>query len=173
MKRYFIVDAKRDEVNTDQSTVVVASVKFLNEGKPQWLNWVDADGITGLILSERDIFDELLENCKDNDDSAIIEYLDENAISKFEGIDFEESYDTPYDSIYRFDPENPANPLIRFLFSLSLCPMEQTDNLIVLAKEKYIDEVEIPMNDAEKCYLDAKNVLDALTEEDIEFNNIP
>ena len=194
MKRYFIIDAKRIEFSTDtkkytidtdvkrneisiidaerykvikdNSPVVVASVKFTDEGEPLWLNFVDVirDGITGLIPSDSDIVDEILEN---SDDSALIDYLDEKSVFEFEGIDFDADYYTPYKSIFEFDPENPANPLIRFLLSLSSCPTEEADGLIALAKGKYIDEVDLPMNDMEKSFLKDLEFINELTEEDI------
>ena len=54
----------------------------------------------------------------------------------------------------RDDPENPAVPLIRYLITLTRYPMKEVDGLMKLVKGKYIDEVEIPMSDDEKEWLE-------------------
>ena len=80
-------------------------------------------------------------------------HVSAHTIFEFEGIELDESYSTPYACMYE-DPENPANPLIRYLLALSLCRMEEVEGIIDLARGKYIDEVEIPLTEAEEDFLE-------------------
>ena len=50
------------------------------------------------------------------------------------------------------DSENPAIPLIRYMITLTRCPLDQVDELLAMAKGRYIDELEIPASDVEEDF---------------------
>ena len=150
MKRYFIEEAKCGVINYGPSGVVITAVKFSVDDVAQWLYVVDVEGILNVVLTDNDIYDELME---DNGDEEFNDYVNAHNIGDFEGIEFDGDYFTTYASMYD-DPENPANPLIRYLLTLNACSMEEVDDLVELAVGKYIDEVDIPVSDEEEEWLE-------------------
>ena len=76
-----------------------------------------------------------------------VEFMSERFIEKFEGITLGD-YDTIFESIKENDG-NPAVPLIRYIILLTRCSEDNVDEIIALAKGKFVDEIVIPQNDTE------------------------
>ena len=150
MQRYYIEDAKCGVVSYGPTGFVVVTVGFNDGAETQWLHMVDVDGILNVVLTEKDIHDELMAN---EDDEAFNEYVNEHNIYEFEGIDFDGDYVTTYNSLHE-NPDNPATALIRYAVTLVQCPMDEVDGLIELAVGKYIDEVDVPMCEEEMDWLE-------------------
>ena len=155
MKRYFIEEVKCGVTAGGMACGpvggdVVASVKF-TEGKKKakWLTMVEVTGILNVFLADRDDFDKIL---LDDFDEEFTEYMNEHAISDFNGIEFGEDYSDSFYSMAE-DPENPAIPLIKYLFALMRCSMEETEDLVKKAKGKYADELDIPVTDVEEDWI--------------------
>ena len=155
MKRYFIEEAKCGISDGGMACSpmdgnVVASVKFRTEDETGWFNMVEVMGIPNCYVTDRDVYEGFI---KEPDDEKFWEYVQEHFITEFNGIEFDDSYFTPYASIAD-DPENPANPLVRYLITLVRCDMEDVEGLIDMAHGKYADELDIPTNDMEEEYLE-------------------
>ena len=161
MTRYLIEEAKcgvTDGALMPCGTMpghVMVAVKFKEfregEEKPaQWLSLAEAEGYPNAYLSDKDIFDRLME--EDMEDTEFDEYLDEHYLEEFNGIAVYDYADL-FESIQE-DPDNPAAPLIRYAVALVRCAMEDVDDLIRMAKGRYADELDIPMSDVEEEYLE-------------------
>ena len=124
---------------------VIASVKVTDGSKVFWLTNVEVTGIPNFYISEEDIFDRLVDVCEDDD---FVEYLDQCVINSFEGIQLGE-YGDIFESIKQ-NEGNPAVSLIRYIILLTRCSMEEEDGVKVLAKRKFVDELEIPASDVER-----------------------
>lgn len=153
MKRYFIEEAKCGITRGGMACGpvqgnVIAMIKY-NDGKEiGWLNIAEVDGIPNWFLTEKDIFDILIEEKFDDD---FTDYLEEHSISKFNGLNVGEYCDI-FSSI-KDAPDNPAVSLLRYAITLVRCSMEELEGLIDLGKGKYADELDIPISDVEKRYL--------------------
>ena len=79
--------------------------------------------------------------------------MNEHAIDEFNGIAFDDDYYGVFSSIAD-DPNNPAAPLIRYLITLVRCRMEETEEIIMLGKNRYADELSIPVSDVETDYME-------------------
>ena len=155
MQRYFIEEVKCGVTEGGMACGpvggnVVASVKF-TEGKEKakWLTMVDVSGFLIVYLTERDNFDKIL---LDDFDDEFNKYMFEHAIVYFNGIEIGEDYSHSFYSMAE-DPENPAIPLIKYLFALMRSGMAETEDLAKMAKGKYADELEIPMTDVEEEWI--------------------
>ena len=154
MKRYFIEEAKCgvSEGGIACGPVggsVVTTVKFNDGEKTGWLSLVEVEGIPNFLLSDRDIHEDLIE--EDYDDKEFWDYTLEINIGEFDGIELGE-YEDIFAS-FADNPENPAVPLVRYMITLTRCPMEEATELLALVKGKFIDEVDIPMSEDEEEYL--------------------
>lgn len=154
MKRYFIEEAKCGVTEGGIACGpvggnVVASVKYNDGEETAWLTLVEVTGFVNVFLTEKEVYTEAI---AEPDDEEFYAYMNEHAIHDFNGIEFDEAYGTSYSSMSE-DPENPANPLIRYLFVLARCTMEELDGLIELAEGRYADELDIPMADVEEEWI--------------------
>ena len=153
MNRFFIEEAKRGVTKGDIaygaiSGNVVVTIKFKEDDHEQWLNMVEFEGVPNVFLSDKDIYEKLLE--EDFEDQDFADYLNEHFIYDFHGIILGE-YEAVFDSISN-DPKNEAIPLIRYMILLARCQMEEVEEILALAAGKYADEIEIPESDVEKEY---------------------
>jgi hypothetical protein len=57
-----------------------------------------------------------------------------------------------YFASFADDPENPAIPLIRYMIALTRCPLDQVEDLLNMARGKYVDELDIPASDVEEDF---------------------
>ncbi len=156
MKRYFIEEAKCGV--TDGGIAcgpipgnVVVGIKFKENGKSQWISFVEVDGIPNVYLSDKDIFDDLVK--EDVEDTEFTDYINEHFIREFNGIAFGLDYSDLFNSVAE-DPDNEALPLIRYMVALVRCSLEEVDDLISMATGRYADELDIPISDVEEEYLE-------------------
>ncbi|MBR3262073.1 MAG: hypothetical protein IKF93_03040 [Lachnospiraceae bacterium] len=151
MKRFLIEEAKRTvtkggpEWEAAPASVVV-TVKYKEDAAAQWLNMVEFEGVPNVFLSDRDIFDKLVE--EDFEDQAFADYLNTHFIEDFNGITMGE-YAAVFDSISN-DPENEAVPLVRYMILLARSSADEAEALIEMSAGKYADEIEIPESDVER-----------------------
>ena len=156
MSRFFIETAKCD-VTTGGIACgpvggeVVASVRFSDGSVTQWISLVEVDGIPNFYLTDKDIFEDLLD-C-DFEDQEFADYLNDHFLDDFNGITFTGEYEDIFISLSE-DSDNPAVPLIRYLIALVRCEMDEVEELIDLATGRYVDELDIPISDLEEEYLE-------------------
>lgn len=77
-------------------------------------------------------------------------YVHEINIGEFNGIELGE-YGDIFAS-FADDPENPAIPLIRYMIALTRCPLDQVEDLLNMARGKYVNELDIPASDVEEDF---------------------
>ena len=149
MKRFLIEDAKCGVANASPMMGIVAtSVKFNDGASSKWFNLAEVDGIPCFYLTEKDVYDVLIEN---DFDDEMQEFFDKSSISEFEGITLGE-YDDIFDSIYE-NPDSPAVPFLRYVFALTRCDIKDVPKLVKRAVGKYVDEIKVPISDVEDDYL--------------------
>ena len=151
MKEYLIEEAKRAVTKggpewEDAPASVVVTVKYKEDAAAQWLNMVEFEGVPNVFLSDRDIFEKLVE--EDFEDQAFADYLNAHFIEDFNGITMGE-YAAVFDSISN-DPENEAVPLVRYMILLARSSADEAEALIEMSAGKYADEIEIPESDVER-----------------------
>lgn len=156
MKRYLIEDAKCGLTEGGMacgpvSGNVVVSVKYHDGDRSGWLSVVEVDSIPNVFQTDEDIFERLL--AEDPHDEAFIRYLQNHSISCFDGIEFGDGYDETFESIAN-GADDPAVPLIRYLVALIRCELDEVNGLIEMAKNRYADELDIPMSDVEEEWLE-------------------
>ena len=170
MKRYLIEDAKCGITDGGMacgpvSGSVIATVKFKEGDKSQYLSLAEVSGIPNFFLTDRDVYDDLIK--EDFDDKEFDSYMNASYISDFNGVELGEYVDV-LESIHE-DPENPAVSLLRYIIALVRCPMEDVDGLVEIASGKYADELEIPISDVEEDYIEDLEDEDYDDEEEEEF----
>ena len=149
MKRFLIEDAKCGVANASPMMGIVAtSVKFNDGESSKWFNLAEVDGIPCFYLTEKDVYDVLIEN---DFDDEMQEFFDKSSILEFEGITLGE-YGDIFDSIYE-NPDNPAVPFLRYVFALTRCDLKDVDKLVKKAVGKHVDEIKVPISDVEDDYL--------------------
>ena len=83
-------------------------------------------------------------------------------IDSFEGIDlncdgcigeYDNMYYRLYDQIFNSKRDNEAAQFLRFVIALITSGENEADELIELAKGRYIDEIDIPVCEMERRYL--------------------
>ncbi|MGI6110020.1 MAG: hypothetical protein ACOYB8_09305 [Eubacteriaceae bacterium] len=156
MKNYFMEDVKcgvtEDKMSPcgPVSGLVAATVKVKDGDKEYWVTNVEVMGIPNFYVSDKDIFQDTLE--ENYDDQEFSDYLHSCEISSFNNLEISGDYDTLLEAIFN-DTENPAVPLLKYLLALTRCEMDQTDELINRGKGHYADEIEIPVSDVEEDYI--------------------
>lgn len=151
MKRYFIKNVRCDITGGGMacgpvSGHVVTSLTIEYDGKTEWLNSIEVDGFPQFNLTEKDIFVSLVK--EDFDDEEFYAYLDEHYIDEFDGLELGAEYSDIFASLHG-NENHPAVALIRYMIDVIRCPMDELENLITLAKGKYIDEVQVPYSEDE------------------------
>lgn len=149
MGKYFVNEVKCSVSNGGMACgpvegTVNVSVNVTEGDKTYWVTNSEFTGIPSFYVTQEDIFDKI----GDIDDEEFAEYLNNKYINEYEGISLGE-YDEIFDSI-KNNSGNPAVSLIRYIILLTRCPMDSVEEIVNLAKGKYIDEVEIPKSDIEK-----------------------
>ena len=154
MKRYLIEEAKCGITDGGMacgpvSGNVVASIKINDGSVTSWLTLVEVDGIVNLFMTDKDIYEETLQN---DFSDEFLAYMNSHAINDVNGLVFSDDYASAFSSISD-DPKNPAVPIVRYLITLVRCDMEETEGLIQMATGKYADELDIPVSDVEEDYI--------------------
>ena len=173
MKRYLIEEAKCGITDGGVacgpvSGNVVASIKINDGTVTSWLTLVEVDGIVNLFMTDRDIYEEILQEDFSDEFQA---YLNSHAIDDVNGLEFSEDYSSAFSSISD-DPENPAVPVVRYLIALVRCDMEETEGLIQMATGKYADELDIPAIDVEEDWIAEMEANDQDESEDDEDEDL-
>lgn len=156
MTRYFIEKAECGIIEGGMacgpiSGNIVVTIQFKDDSKTQWLSLVEVDGIPNVYLSDKDVHKDLV--AEDFNNIEFDKYLNDHYIFNFNGIDLDVDYYSTFESIAT-DPENPAVPLIRYLITLVRCDMDSVEKLIQMASGRYVDELDIPISDVEKDFMD-------------------
>lgn len=123
---------------------VVVSVNVTEGDKSFWLSNAEVTGIPNFYLTDQDIYEKLV----NDDDEDFYEKLEEKFIKEFDGIALGE-YDDIFASI-RKNVGNPAVSLIRYIILLTRCSMDEVEDIVAMAKGKYVDDIEVPASDVEK-----------------------
>ena len=128
MKRYLIEEVKCGITDGGMACGpvpgnVVASIKINDGSVSSWLTLAETAGIVSLFMTDRDIYEETLQNDFSED---FLTYLNSHAIDNVNGLEFSEDYASAFSSISD-DPENPAVPVVRYLITLVRCSMEETE----------------------------------------------
>ena len=153
MKRFFIEEAKcgfsRGIMRPPMPYAVCAAVKFREDnGEPRLFFLNQFNGMPMFFISDEDFFDKILE-----EDGETIGKTGKLFLQEFEGIKFGRmAYD--FGSLAE-NAGNPAAALIRYLIALVRSDRSEIAGLVEMAKGKYADELEIPVSDLEKAYLEA------------------
>ena len=150
MKRFLIEDAKCGIAQGGPMIgIVITSVKFNDGESSKWFNLAEVDGIPCFYVTDKDVYDTLIEN---DFDEEFQEMFDKSHIDEFNGIFVGGEYDEVFDSIYE-NPENPAVAFIRYVIALTRCELKDVKKLIKRVVGKYVDEIKVPISDAEDEYL--------------------
>lgn len=129
---------------------VVASVKYTYDNETEYLICEEFDGFPDFFLSKKDFFDDIME---DELSDKVTEMMDKTRIINLGEIELGE-YDETFKSI-ESNPDSIYIPLVRYLITLVRCKKEETDNIINMAKNKYADELVIPVSDVESEYYES------------------
>ena len=117
---------------------VVGEIKLADEsGKEFYLCLAEVDGIPNWFKTDRSTIDEQL---SDNEGPDLYNYLGDNY------VDFGE-----YEDVFE-DTEAEFYQACRYLIYLVRCERDQEEPFIRATVGKYLDEMEIPMSDAEEEY---------------------
>lgn len=153
MNKYFIEDAKCGVTKGGMACgpvpgSVVGAVKFCSGKDSMWLYLVETDGFPGFYLSDRELYDELIE---EDFDDEFVEYMDNHLLAEMDGICLRTEYEDVIESIYK-NRNNSAAALIRFMITLVRCDLDKVDSISQSAIGRYVDEIDIPMSDLEQDY---------------------
>jgi hypothetical protein len=155
MKRYLIEDAKCGITGGGMACGpvcgnVAVSVHYRDGEQNGWLTVVEVDGIPNAFRTDADIFDKVL--AEDPDDEAFTWYLRSHCIHSFDGVELDGDYADTFESMARGAGEAAA-PLVRYVIALVRCSMEEVEGLIAMARNRFADELTIPVSDVEEEYL--------------------
>lgn len=116
---------------------VIGEIKLEDEkGNRFYLNLTEVDGIPNWFRTDRSTIDDQLEESSEE----VFDYLNDNYIDVGE-----------YEDVFA-DPEAELYQVYRYLIYLVRCKMEEEESFIQSTVGKYLDEMEIPMSDAEEDY---------------------
>lgn len=122
---------------------VNVSVNVTDGDNTFWLTNSEFTGIPNFYITDEDVFDKFMDV-----DDEFAEFFGDQFIEEFEGISLGE-YDEIFESISD-NKDNPAVALIRYIILLTRCSNEEVDDVIAMAKGKYVDELDIPASDVEE-----------------------
>ena len=151
MKRFLIEEVKCGVADTCPMVgLVITSIKYNDGEGSKWLNLSELDGIPCFSLTNRDVFDELMENDFSEEFQA---EMNKSFIMDFQGVTLGE-YDEIFGSFYEEDNEhNPAVPFIRYIIAVTRCDFDEFESLKEMAIGHYADEIEQIISDVEDGYL--------------------
>lgn len=179
MSRFFVKNIRSiklwDEVGDVYGfKTLVVSIEYQKDGGDSgWLTVVKADdaylGIPSFFTDDEDRFEKYVDHY---DDSKTFAYygggtraypdFEPVRIDSFEGIDlncdgclgeYDNMYYRLYDQIFNSKRDNEAAQFLRFVIALITSGENEADELIELAKGRYIDEIDIPVCEMERRYL--------------------
>lgn len=179
MSRFFVKNIRSEKVCDEVGAVygfktLVVSIEYQKDGGDSgWLTVVKADdanlGIPSFFTDDEDRFEKYVDHY---DDSKTFAYygggtraypdFEPVRIDSFEGIDlncdgcigeYDNMYYRLYDQIFNSKRDNEAAQFLRFVIALITSGENEADELIELAKGRYIDEIDIPVCEMERRYL--------------------
>lgn len=179
MSRFFVKNIRSKKLCDEVGAVygfktLVVSIEYQKDGGDSgWLTVVKADdvylGIPSFFTDDEDRFEKYVDHY---DDSNTFPYIEGGTqadpdfepvrIDSFEGIDLNcdrsfskhgNMYDGLYDQIFNSKRDNEAAQFLRFVIALITSGENEADELIELAKGRYIDEIDIPVCEMERRYL--------------------
>ena len=119
---------------------VVGEIKLADEdGDGFYLCLAEVDGIPNWFKTDRSTIDEQL---SDEDEDDLYDYLNDNCVDVGE---YEDVFEDTVSELYQ---------AYRYLIYLVRCEREQEELFIQSTVGKYLDEMEIPMSDAEEEYME-------------------
>ena len=142
MARYRVLEAKCGVARGGMACgpvggPVVGEIKLADEnGKEFYLCLAEVDGIPNWFKTDRSTIDEQIEETSEE----VFEYLNDHYIDIGEYVD-----------VFH-DPEAEFYQACRYLIYLVRCERDQEEPFIRATVGKYLDEMEIPMSDAEEEY---------------------
>lgn len=152
MSRYFIEDAKcgYDTVfdGCGPHATVASAIKYKEDGgETGWIYCVHPDGLWPMIaLYEKDVYEEIIRG-------EFPEGPDYEANS-FGGISWDPAETQTLFEALTKNKNNSAANLIRYAYNLCTCPTEEESELLALGIGHYSDEIEVPILDGEKEYIE-------------------
>ena len=179
MSRFFVKNIRSKKLWDEVGDVygymtLIVSIEYQKDGgNSGWLTVVKADdaylGIPSLFTDDEDRFEKYVDHY---DDSKTFTDKEEGTqadpdfkpvrVDSFEGIDlnFDDSFEEHddmyyglYDRIFNSKRDNEAAQFLRFVIALITSGENEADELIELAKDRYIDEIDIPVCEMERRYL--------------------
>ena len=180
MSGFFVKNIRSEKVCDEVGAVygcfktLVVSIEYQKDGGDSgWLTVVktdDADlGIPSFFTDDEDRFEKYVDHYDDSKTFAYYgggtrAYPDFKPISidSFEGIDlncdgclgeYDNMYYRLYDQIFNSKRDNEVAQFLRFVIALITSGENEADELIELAKGRYIDEIDIPVCEMERRYL--------------------
>ena len=150
MRRFLIEEVKCGVADTCPMVgLVITSIKYNDGEGSKWLNLSELDGYPCFSLTNRDVFDELMEN------DFIEEFqaeMNKSFTNEFNGLTLGE-YDDIFDCIYDGNEDNPTTAFLRYVIAVTRADFDVVDRLKKMAIGKYADELEFDMSDVEDEYL--------------------
>ena len=180
MSRFFVKNIRSEKVCDEVGAVygcfktLVVSIEYQKDGGDSgWLTVVKADdvylGNPSFFTDDEDRFEKYVDHYDDSKTFAYYgggtrAYPDFKPISidSFEGIDlncdgclgeYDNMYYRLYDQIFNSKRDNEVAQFLRFVIALITSGENEADELIELAKGRYIDEIDIPVCEMERRYL--------------------
>lgn len=179
MSGFFVKNIRSEKVWDEVGDVygfktLVVSIEYQKDGGDSgWLTVVKADdvylGNPSFFTDDEDRFEKYVDHY---DDSKTFAYygggtraypdFEPVSIDSFEGIDlncdgclgeYDNMYYRLYDQIFNSKRDNEAAQFLRFVIALITSGENEADELIELAKGRYIDEIDIPVCEMERRYL--------------------
>ena len=154
MNRFFIKEVKC-ELTEGFYPGVVVSVRFEAEGKELWMSNVEIQSVPNFYLSEKDMFEHMIKD--DPNDDEYTKWLQDTFLYNYDGLNLEGGYEDIFDG-FSGNENNPAVAFIRYIIAVTRCDNEDTQGLIDMAINKYVDELKVPISDVEIDYNMEKNL---------------
>lgn len=148
MKRFLIKEVKC-ELTEGFYPGVVVSVRFETEGNDLWMSNVEIQSIPNFYLSNKDMFEHMVKD--DPNDDEYTKWLQETFLYSYDDLNLEGRYEDIFDG-FKGNEDNPAINFIRYIIAVTRCDNEDTQALIDMAINKYVDELDIPISDVEMDY---------------------
>lgn len=118
--------------------IVVASIMYSDGDSFKWLNNVEVEGIPNIYLTDKDIFDDLLE--ENYDDEEFLYILKDSFVNNFGGVNLT-SYEDMFTSLKNND--NNEAKLIKALFLITRCDIGHVEIIINKLTDKLVSESEL------------------------------
>ena len=106
-------------------------------------------GILNIFLLDKDYHKDLV---NEDQDDAFYDYMNDHLLTEFDGVEVGAEYGEIVETLMD-NKDNPASQFIGYVISLTSCPLEETDQLIMNSVGKYVDELDSPLEELEERFL--------------------